>query len=131
MAVKKVLVEVEEGVWSLLRKQAVDEDRPVKALVQSALRRYLESPDHGSVAAVPSASGVLPVAPNESVATTATRLRELINAVKPGSVQLASEMGSPRAREAERVRRQNHLRSHPEEESQDPRDDEDEGDVGF
>ena len=59
MTFKKVLIEVEEGKWRLLRAQAAEEGRPVKEVVGDAIRRYLDDPV-GSARQSPSSEELVP-----------------------------------------------------------------------
>jgi hypothetical protein len=113
---KKVLVEVEDSTWKLLRAQALDESRPVKVVVEDAFQRYLDTPG-GSVARV---APSVPVPSEVTVETRAAALKALMDAVKPDAVQRGSDLmpeKTPRQRERERVARQDWLREHPEDDA--------------
>ena len=117
----------DDQVYEALKARAKKDRRTLRAYVNLVLER------HVGMALEPETDR-LPASREESGRPSIDELAALVNGVKPGAVVKGTALLDPAARrraEQERVARQNHLRSHPEEESQDPRDYEDEGDVGF
>ena len=121
---KKVLVEVVETTWSLLRQQALEEGRAVKVLVEEAFRGYLErsgkdqSRDRQSAGRVERAGSGSP---------TVEEVRRLVEGVTGrGAVQTGTELlrggETERASERRLAAARERVREHPEAESQDPRD---------
>jgi hypothetical protein len=125
MAVKKVLVGVEESVWGQVKAAAALEGRGVGAVVENALKLYLAGVNGIGTAGSPlSASDpAVPVKP------TVTALRELVRSV-PGlrATELVyhgapTYAGVPRAETAREkamriAERQAYLKDHPEEDTQ-------------
>ena len=112
---KRVLVEIEELLWAKCRMRALEEKRPVKGLLENALRLYLSG-----VAGVPVVEQA-PVAPKvaEPPRTKLDELRAKVAEVG-GTVLTAKQLAARRERQRGNF-----------EESQDPRDLTPEGEENF
>jgi len=106
MAVKKVLVGIEEEVWQRVRLRAIEEQRTVALLVENALKLYLGGP----VATMLELSQ--PLEPR--VTTVREGLERLVAAVHGA----ANRPETPREQAQRIAERQAYLRDHPEEETQ-------------
>lgn len=103
---KRVLVEVPEAVWQRIRVRAAEEGRAVKDVVTNALRMYLSS-------------GTEPTQ-TVTVTTVVSDAKLAVMEMLAGRVMSGAELISAKERERRRLSDQDRLRTHPEDDSQDP-----------
>lgn len=127
MSVKNVLIPLEEGLWQRMKARAAEEGRTTKDVVASAFRVYLtqgettpEDPKLEREPAAPSAAG------GEGAARVLAAMREAGMVTTGGDLLRRGRVTPENPREAaqRRAAAQDRLRSHPEDASQDPADDE-------
>lgn len=109
----------DEGVWERLQGAVKTEGRDISKIVTNALRLYFTTGPMKTSPGDPSGSaeaGV--VTPSGSVAEKRARAEAAL--LGTGTVTTAAEMLRRREAEQRRIAHNNHLRTHPEEESQDP-----------
>jgi hypothetical protein len=87
---KAVLVDVDINLWALVKAQAESEGRLIRAVVESALRRYLEEPSRSQ--------DPLPREGHGSERVSMETLRDRVNRVKPGATMTGREYAEREAR---------------------------------